>query len=115
MSDSLPRFVGDVIEELRGQRIWLLATWNVLYTIAKAALDRGLTEVFAPDSLVTTGGGAKGQVVPDDWEESGPTVRRRGPRSACLRDVGDHRAQTRCVSGAATTSSRGSCPSSRPR
>jgi hypothetical protein len=70
MSDSLPRFVGEVIEELRGRRIWLLATWNVLYTIAKAALDRGLTEVFAPDSLVTTGGGAKGQVVPDDWEES---------------------------------------------
>jgi hypothetical protein len=26
--------------------------------------------VFAPDSLVTTGGGAKGQVVPDDWEDS---------------------------------------------
>jgi hypothetical protein len=73
MSDSLPRFVDDVIEELRGQRIWLLATWNVLYTIAKAALDRGLTEVFAPDSLVSTGGGAKGQVVPDDWEV---TVRR---------------------------------------
>ena len=24
--------------------------------------------VFAADSLVTTGGGAKGQVVPDDWE-----------------------------------------------
>jgi hypothetical protein len=70
MSDSLPRFVDEVIEELRGERIWLLATWNVLYTIAKAALDRGLTEVFAPDSLVTTGGGAKGQVVPDDWEAS---------------------------------------------
>lgn len=70
MADSLPRFVGDVIEELRGERIWLLATWNVLYAIARAALDRGLTEVFAPDSLVTTGGGAKGQVVPDDWEES---------------------------------------------
>jgi hypothetical protein len=29
-----------------------------------------MTEVFAPDSLVTTGGGAKGQVVPEDWEDS---------------------------------------------
>jgi hypothetical protein len=50
--------------------VWLLATWNVLYAISKAAVDHGLTEIFAPESLVTTGGGAKGAVVPDDWEET---------------------------------------------
>lgn len=70
MTESLPRFVEEVIGELRGRRIWLLATWNVLYAIAKAGLDRGMAGVFAPDSLVTTGGGAKGQAVPDDWDES---------------------------------------------
>ncbi len=73
MAESLPRFIEETAEQLRGRRIWMLATWNVLYGIAKAGLDRGLERVFAPDSLVTTGGGAKGQVVPDDWEE---TVRR---------------------------------------
>jgi hypothetical protein len=46
----------------------MLATWNVLYNIAKAGAERGIENVFASDSLVTTGGGAKGQVVPDDWE-----------------------------------------------
>jgi len=70
MQESLPRFLELVTEQLRGERVWVLATWNVLYDIAKAGLERGLTNVFAPDSLVTTGGGAKGQVVPEDWEES---------------------------------------------
>jgi hypothetical protein len=73
MAESLPRFLDETVEKLAGRRIWMLATWNVLHGIAKAGLDRGLERVFAPDSLVTTGGGAKGQVVPDDWED---TVRR---------------------------------------
>lgn len=73
MADALPRFLDETIERLRGRRIWMLATWNVLYNVAKAGLDRGLEGVFASDSLVTTGGGAKGQVVPGDWED---TVRR---------------------------------------
>jgi hypothetical protein len=70
MARSMPRFINEVAHELAGQRVWLLATWNVLYELAKAALDSGLERVFAGDSLVTTGGGAKGQVVPDDWQET---------------------------------------------
>jgi len=70
MAESLPRFIDETVAQLEGRRIWMLATWNVLYAIAKAGIDRGLEHVFAPDSLVTTGGGAKGQVVPDDWEQT---------------------------------------------
>jgi hypothetical protein len=70
LQQSLPRFIEESIERLRGERVWILATWNVLYGMAQAGLDRGVSNVFAPDSLVTTGGGAKGQVVPDDWEEA---------------------------------------------
>jgi hypothetical protein len=73
MAQGLPRFIEHTIHTLRGRRVWVLATWNVLYGMAQAGLESGLENVFAPDSLVTTGGGAKGQVVPDDWEE---TVRR---------------------------------------
>jgi hypothetical protein len=69
MLESLPRFIEQSIHELRGRRIWMLGTWNVLYEIASAGLANGLEQVFAADSLVSTGGGAKGQVVPDDWEE----------------------------------------------
>jgi hypothetical protein len=69
LRDGLPRFIDDTIERLRGERVWVLATWNVLYEMARVGLAKGVTDAFAPDSLVTTGGGAKGQVVPDDWEE----------------------------------------------
>jgi hypothetical protein len=70
LQQSLPRFIEESIEQLRGERVWILATWNVLYAMAQAGLERGVSNVFAPDSLVTTGGGAKGQVVPDDWEDA---------------------------------------------
>ncbi|MHB8693728.1 MAG: long-chain-fatty-acid--protein ligase [Solirubrobacteraceae bacterium] len=69
VQQSLPRFIEESIEQFRGERILLIGTWNTLYAMAKAGLERGLERVFAPDSVVTTGGGAKGQVVPDDWEE----------------------------------------------
>jgi hypothetical protein len=73
LMEGMPRFLGETIVKLKGHRVWLSGTWNVLYMMAKSALAKGLEGVFSPDSLVTTGGGAKGQVVPDDWEE---TVRR---------------------------------------
>jgi hypothetical protein len=69
LQEGLPRFIEQTVQRLRGQRVWILATWNVLYGMARAGLDHGVEHVFAPDSLVTTGGGAKGQTVPDDWEE----------------------------------------------
>jgi hypothetical protein len=70
MAESTPRFIDHVVGDLRGERVWLLGTFNALYSIAKAGLDNGLRNVFAPESLVTAGGGAKGAVVPGDWEEA---------------------------------------------
>jgi hypothetical protein len=68
--EALPRFITTLGGQLRGKRVWLFGTWNVLYRMAEVGLEAGLEGVFAPDSLVTTGGGAKGQVVRDDWEQS---------------------------------------------
>ena len=70
LQQGLPRFIETTIERLRGERVWVLGTWNVLYEMARVGLEHGIADAFAPDSLVTTGGGAKGQVVPDDWQES---------------------------------------------
>lgn len=70
MSESLPNFLENTIHDLRGRRIWIIATWNVLHDMARAGLERGFENVFAPESLVCTGGGAKGQVVPDGWEDT---------------------------------------------
>jgi hypothetical protein len=38
-----------------------------MYDIAKAGLDRGIKDVFAKDSAILTGGGAKGFVLPDNY------------------------------------------------
>lgn len=70
MAEDIPRFITALAGQLQGKRVWLFGTWNVLYRIARAALDEGLEGVFAPDSLVTAGGGAKGRVLPDDWEQT---------------------------------------------
>jgi hypothetical protein len=70
LSEGLPRFIEQTVGRLRGERVWILGTWNVLYEMAQAGLNQGWSEVFAPDSLITTGGGAKGFKVPDDWEQT---------------------------------------------
>jgi hypothetical protein len=43
--------------------------WTLLHNMAKAGLARGLENVFAADSYITTTGGAKGMVQPEGWRE----------------------------------------------
>ena len=69
LAEGLPHFLEHTIDQLKGQRIWMMAPWSVLYGMARAGLERGLEGVFAPDSVITTGGGAKGQTPPADWED----------------------------------------------
>ena len=66
---SVEAFFSVVIDRLRGQRIYATATWNVFYNLAQAGLARGIRGVLDPRSVIMTGGGAKGQVVPPGWEE----------------------------------------------
>ncbi|WP_233271907.1 hypothetical protein [Paraburkholderia acidiphila] len=69
MPGYLARFFGQMSAELRGQRVFIGATWNLLHNMAKAGLERGLEGVFHPQSYITTTGGAKGAVQPDGWRE----------------------------------------------
>lgn len=62
-------FVNKMIHELRGQRVFVMSTSNLLYSAAKRGLEEGLSGVFAPDSVFMGGGGAKGVPLPDDLEE----------------------------------------------
>ncbi|MDE8651115.1 hypothetical protein [Novosphingobium album (ex Liu et al. 2023)] len=62
-------FVNRMIHELKGQRVFVMGTSNLLYAAAKRGLDEGLSGVFAPDSVFMGGGGAKGVPLPDDLEE----------------------------------------------
>ena len=68
MPQHQQRFFEEKFEELRGKRIYTQATWNMLHGMAKEGLARGEKGMFAPNSIVFSGGGAKGLTPPDGWE-----------------------------------------------
>ncbi len=45
----------------------MIGTYNLMYDVAKAGLERGIKDVFAKDSAILTGGGTKGFVLPDNY------------------------------------------------
>lgn len=67
---GMPHFIRTLVPRLGGRRVWMWGSWNVLHDIARVSLDAGLEQVFAPDSLITTGGGAKGLGIAEDWEDT---------------------------------------------
>src|SRR6516225_3398121 len=60
-------FFTRLTDRLRGMRVFMLGTYHLMYDIAKAGLERGVRNVFAPDSAILTGGGMKGVALPDDF------------------------------------------------
>ena len=69
MPDHIARFFEDMRSKLAGKRVFVLATSNLLYKLADDGLKKGLRKVFAPDSVLITGGGGKGMVLPDNWAD----------------------------------------------
>lgn len=70
MPQDLERFFDVIVDELAGESVNFSAPWKMMYDMAIKGLERGLKNVFAPDSVVFHSGGAKGLVQPDDWEET---------------------------------------------
>jgi hypothetical protein len=66
-------FMEELVEKLRGQRIFSSSTWTFFYDIATRGLAQGKRCEFSPDSVLQTGGGASGKGFADDWED---TIRR---------------------------------------
>jgi hypothetical protein len=66
---EMSEFFERLSNELRGKRVFMTSAYNLMYDVAAAGVDRGVTAVFAPDSAILTGGGAKGFVLPDNYME----------------------------------------------
>ncbi|MFF3439404.1 hypothetical protein [Streptosporangium sp. NPDC002721] len=66
---GMARFVEELADTLGGRRVASLGLWSVHHAMATAGLVRGIEAVFAPDSFVFSGGGAKGTALPADWAE----------------------------------------------
>jgi hypothetical protein len=71
MQERRPQEMAEFFErlttELRGRRVFMTSAYNLMYDVAAAGLERGVSAVFAPNSAILTGGGTKGFVLPDDY------------------------------------------------
>jgi len=63
------RFMNHIMSELRGQRVLLTSQTSYLVQAAQEGAKRGISGVFAPDSIGAVGGGGKGVVLPEGWEK----------------------------------------------
>lgn len=69
MPAHLDAFFERAINDLKGKRVYLGATWNIAHSLARRGLDNGLEGVFAKNSILVSGGGAKNMTPPDNWKE----------------------------------------------
>jgi hypothetical protein len=69
MLKDMENFFERVVSDLSGKRVFMLTTWNMIYDLAQRGLERGVRDVFARNSVIVSGGGAKGLVQPPGWDK----------------------------------------------
>jgi hypothetical protein len=67
--EAVPRFLAELDAHVRGNSVFLHGLANVTFQLAQAGIETGIEGLFAPDSVVTVGGGGKGVVLPPEFEE----------------------------------------------
>jgi hypothetical protein len=60
-------FFDRLIRDLQGRPAYVVGVTPHLWDWTVRGEQLGLERLFAPESIVTTGGGAKGAAMPDDW------------------------------------------------
>jgi hypothetical protein len=63
------RFIDTILERLRGRRVMFFGYWGMLYDLAIECKERGVTSLFAPDSLIWCSGGTKGRQFPPGYQQ----------------------------------------------
>jgi hypothetical protein len=69
MPHRLERYIDELIETLAGRPTFTISVWHTIHNLALAGLRKGHRGVFAPSSKVVVGGGIKGTVPPDGWDD----------------------------------------------
>lgn len=69
MPAQLEAFLERTAAELKDKRVFMAGTWNLFHGMATRGLSKGMEKMFAPNSVVSSGGGAKGMVPPPNWKE----------------------------------------------
>lgn len=63
------RFFDRVLNDLRGRKVFAFGVVPLQYNWMLLGEARGVEQLFARESVISTGGGMKGVAVPDDWRE----------------------------------------------
>jgi hypothetical protein len=61
-------FFDKMVREYRGRRVFLMASATDLLDVALEGIQNGESKIFAPNSVLLTGGGFKGRKEVPDWK-----------------------------------------------
>ena len=64
---DVPEFMARMTSELAGKQVFMMSLYAIMYEQARAGLENGLSNTFAPNSVLLSGGGAKGVVLPEGY------------------------------------------------
>ncbi|MFW9991828.1 MAG: hypothetical protein ACFFD4_07190 [Candidatus Odinarchaeota archaeon] len=62
-------FFNKMVQDYKGQRVFVMAPVTDLLQVALEGQKAGVSHVFAPNSVLLTGGGLKGFDAPDNWKQ----------------------------------------------
>jgi len=68
-AQDMDRFFAAASARFGGQDVFMFAVWPILFDWAEEGLKRGIRGVFGANSVLTTGGGSKGRVLPADYKQ----------------------------------------------
>lgn len=67
--ERMKEFMQTALKHYGGKDICLFAVWPILFEWAEEGLAKGIRNAFGPNSVLMSGGGSKGRVLPDDYRE----------------------------------------------
>ena len=67
--ERMKEFLQTAIRRFGGRDICLFAVWPILFEWAEQGLAQDMRNLFGKGSLLMSGGGSKGRVLPDDYRE----------------------------------------------
>lgn len=66
---DMDTFFARAADQFAGHDVFMFAVWPILFEWAEEGLKRGLKNLFGKHSVLTTGGGSKGKVLPPDYKQ----------------------------------------------
>jgi hypothetical protein len=66
---NMDNFIRELFVDFAGQRVFVFGPYNALIDLATIVRQRGIDPRLAPRTFTQTGGGTKGAVFPEGWED----------------------------------------------